>query len=110
MCKRIIFALRRRGLKDRLAKITGWEKIDKYCPHCYKEVYKKRMTNENGEYWLIGHPDFKTGDCKWTTANFGDALTKGQVQKQISDNEPHTNDEEENKKKLSSKLKGLFSR
>jgi hypothetical protein len=68
------------------------------------------MTNENGEYWLIGHPDFKTGDCKWTTANFGDALTKGQVQKQISDNEPHTDDEEENKKKLSSKLKGLFSR
>lgn len=104
------FVEKKKSNNDRLARITGWEKIEKYCPHCYKEVYKKRMTNENGEYWLIGHPDFKTGDCKWTTTNFGDSLTKGQVQEQISDNEPHTDDEEENKKKLSSKLKGLFGR
>lgn len=103
-------AKKKKSNNDRLAKITGWEKIEKYCPHCYKEVYKKRMTNENGEYWLIGHPDFKTGDCKWTTTNFGDVLTKGQVQEQLSDNGTRTYEEEENKKKLSSKLKGLFGR
>ena len=59
-----------------IAKKTGWKKIGKFCPVCNREVWKKRMHNENGDYWLLGHPDFKTGSCNWTSSSFGDALER----------------------------------
>lgn len=62
-----IFLLLKQSLKKNMlkknnvtgiAKVTGWEKIGKYCPKCHKEIWQKQMKNENGTYYLLGHPDF----------------------------------------------------
>lgn len=92
----------------KIAEKTGWQRIGKYCPACHEEVWQKRMSNENGEYWLIGHPDFKTGSCSWTSTSFGDALEPEQIQAADSQADPSTEEQQENLNKLSSMLKGLF--
>lgn len=93
----------------KIATKTNWEKIGKYCPVCHQEVWKKRMNNANGEYWLIGHPDFKTGPCSWTSTSFGDALEPEQIQAALPSAEP-TQEQQENLNKLSSMLKGIFGK
>lgn len=93
-----------------IAAKTDWQKLGKYCPVCHQEVWKKRMSNENGEYWLIGHPDFRTGSCNWTSNSFGDALDQEQLQAATSASEPPTEKQQENLKKLSSMLKGIFGK
>ncbi len=93
----------------KIAEKTGWTKLGKYCPCCHKEVWQKHMSNENGEYWLIGHPDFKTGSCRWTSTSFGDALDSEQLEAVKKPVEPQTEEQRENLSKLSSMLKGLFS-
>lgn len=97
-----------------IADRTGWERLGKYCPICHQEVYKKRMSNENGEYWMIGHPDFKTGNCKWITTNFGDALLKSElpdISQSESDQKADEDKKErkENSKRLSFIIKNLFN-
>lgn len=94
----------------KIATKTNWEKIGKYCPVCHQEVWKKRMSNANGEYWLIGHPDFKTGPCSWTSTSFGDALEPEQIQAAMPSAEPPTEEQKENLNKLSSMLKGIFGK
>lgn len=94
----------------KIATKTNWEKLGKYCPVCHQEVWKKRMSNENGEYWLIGHPDFKTGSCDWTSTSFGDALEPEQIQAAMPSAEPPTEEQKENLNKLSSILKGIFGK
>ena len=94
----------------KIATKTNWEKIGKYCPVCHQEVWKKRMSNANGEYWLIGHPDFKTGSCSWTSTSFGDALEPEQIQAAMPSTEPPTEEQKENLNKLSSMLKGIFGK
>lgn len=93
----------------KIAEKTGWQQLGRYCPVCHEEVWKKPMRNENGEYWLIGHPDFKTGSCNWTSTNFGDALELNQIQP-IDQEEIPTEDQQKNLNKLYSMLKGLFSK
>ena len=95
-----------------IAKVTGWEKIGKYCPKCHKEIWQKQMENENGTYYLLGHPDFKTGDCKWTSTEFCELLSKSDLDR-LAENEADkakfTEEErEDNKKKLSKIFSGLF--
>lgn len=93
----------------KIATKTNWEKLGKYCPVCHQEVWKKRMSNANGEYWLIGHPDFKTGSCDWTSTSFGDALEPDQLQATMTPAEP-TQEQQANLNKLSSMLKGIFGK
>ena len=94
----------------RIATKTNWEKIGKYCPVCHQEVWKKRMTNENGEYWMIGHPDFKTGGCDWTSNNFGDSLSSDDINRLESEaSQSITEMEKENVKTLKGILKNIFS-
>ena len=95
-----------------IAKVTGWEKIGKYCPKCHKEIWQKHMENENGTYYLLGHPDFKTGDCNWTSTEFSELLSKSDLDR-LAENEADkakfTEEErEDNKKKLSKIFSGLF--
>ena len=97
---------------DRLAEKTGWKKIGKYCPHCRREVYLKTLKSEYGEYPLLGHPDFRTGECKWSTKEYGDLISKERVEllEEIENTEP-TFSEEETKKRmeeLQNKLKDIF--
>ena len=95
---------------ERLAEKTGWKKIGKYCPKCLREVYLKEMSNDWGEYPLIGHPDFRTGGCHWTTTSYGDALTDYDAEKKREKIEsPETKKEiAENKEKIRELTKGLF--
>ena len=95
---------------DTLATATDWKKIDKYCPICHKEVYSKELHNENGTYYILGHPDFKTGGCDWTSTSWSDVLTKEQIKnvKNKDDKLETIAKQKENKKKLSEKLKGIF--
>lgn len=94
----------------KIAAKTDWRRLGKYCPVCHQEVWKKHMSNENGEYWLIGHPDFRTGSCNWTSNSFGDALDQKQLQAATSASEPPTEKQQENLNKLSSMLRGLFGK
>lgn len=95
-----------------IAKVTGWEKIGKYCPKCHKEIWQKQMENENGTYYLLGHPDFKTGDCNWTSTEFCELFSKSDLDrlaKNEADKARFTEEErEDNKKKLSKIFSGLF--
>jgi plasmid replication initiation protein len=93
----------------RIAEKTGWTPIGKFCPVCHKEIYQKEMHNENGMYFLLGHPDFKTGSCNWTSTDWSSVLTKDQVQEQETPKE-NTLQMQENKKKLDGLLSGLFGK
>ena len=70
------------------------------------------MENENGTYYLLGHPDFKTGDCNWTSTEFSELLSKSDLDR-LAENEADkakfTEEErEDNNKKLSKIFSGLF--
>lgn len=91
---------------EQIADKTGWQATGKYCPRCYKEIYQRLQENENGQYYQLGHPDFKTGGCDYLTNDFSHLLTKRQVD-ELNRPEP-TAKEKENKKKLSGMFKNLF--
>lgn len=93
-----------------IANKTGWESTGKFCPQCYKPIYKRFAENENGQYYQIGHPDFKTGECDYFTNDFSNLLTQQQIDDKLSSETAHTDEEVENVTKLTSMLKGLFGR
>lgn len=85
--------------------VTGWERSHRYCPKCKRPIYKKQMENENGTYFLYGHTDWKTGECNYTTYDLANLLQEHE----IKENEPLTEEQKENKSKLTSLFKGLFT-
>lgn len=89
--------------QEKVAEVTGWQKAHGFCPKCQRQIYQKKMENENGSWIMYGHPDFKTGDCSFWTNDSADLLQEHQL-----DVEPATEEQIENKKKLSSMLKNLF--
>lgn len=93
----------------RIAMKTGWKPTGKLCPICKKEVYQKEMHNENGMYYLLGHPDFKTGDCNWTATEWSSLLTKEQIQENEYEKRTESSSQmKENKKKIDDIVSGLF--
>lgn len=90
--------------QESIAKVTSWEKTNRYCPRCHRAIYKKQLENENGTYYLYGHTDFKTGDCSYTTYDFADLTEKHQ----LPNAEPLTEKQKENKRKFSNIISNLF--
>lgn len=88
----------------RIAELTGWQKAHRFCPRCKKEIFQKKMQNENGDWIMYGHPDFKTGECDYWTNDLADLLQKYQLpqDQEISQEQARA------KKRLSDILKGLF--
>lgn len=91
--------------QESIAKITEWEKTNRYCPKCHRLIYKKQLENENGTYYLYGHTDFKTGDCSYTTYDFANLLENYQLPNDTS----LTEKQQENKNKFSDIIAGLFN-
>lgn len=90
--------------QESIAKVTSWEKTNRYCPRCHRAIYKKQLENENGTYYLYGHTDFKTGDCSYTTYDFADLIEKHQ----LPNNDPLTEEQQDNKRKFSDMIANLF--
>ena len=90
--------------QESIAKVTSWEKTNRYCPRCHRAIYKKQLENENGTYYLYGHTDFKTGDCAYTTYDFADLIEKHQ----LTNDEPLTKEQQDNKRKFSDMIANLF--
>lgn len=90
--------------QESIAKVTSWEKTNRYCPRCHRAIYKKQLENENGTYYLYGHTDFKTGDCSYTTYDFADLIEKHQ----LPNDDPLTEQQKENKRKFSNIISNLF--
>ena len=90
--------------QESIAKVTSWEKTNRYCPRCHRAIYKKQLENENGTYYLYGHTDFKTGDCSYTTYDFADLIEKHQ----LTNDEPLTKEQQDNKRKFSDMIANLF--
>lgn len=90
--------------QESIAKVTSWEKTNRYCPRCQRAIYKKQLENENGTYYLYGHTDFKTGDCAYTTYDFADLIEKHQ----LTNDEPLTKEQQDNKRKFSDMITNLF--
>ena len=90
--------------QESIAKVTSWEKTNRYCPRCHRAIYKKQLENENGTYYLYGHTDFKTGNCSYTTYDFADLIEKHQ----LPNDEPLTEQQKENKRKFSNIISNLF--
>ena len=90
--------------QESIAKVTSWEKTNRYCPRCHRAIYKKQLENENGTYYLYGHTDFKTGNCSYTAYDFADLIEKHQ----LPNDEPLTEQQKENKRKFSNIISNLF--
>ena len=90
--------------QESIAKVTYWEKTNRYCPRCHRAIYKKQLENENGTYYLYGHTDFKTGDCSYTTYDFADLIEKHQ----LPNDDPLTEEQQDNKRKFSDMIANLF--
>lgn len=90
--------------QESIAKVTFWEKTNRYCPRCHRAIYKKQLENENGTYYLYGHTDFKTGDCSYTTYDFADLIEKHQ----LPNDDPLTEEQQDNKRKFSDMIANLF--
>ena len=90
--------------QESIAKVTSWEKTNRYCPRCQRAIYKKQLENENGTYYLYGHTDFKTGDCAYTTYDFADLIEKHQ----LPNDDPLTEEQQDNKRKFSDMIANLF--
>lgn len=90
--------------QESIAKVTSWEKTNRYCPRCHRAIYKKQLENENGTYYLYGHTDFKTGDCSYTTYDFADLIEKHQ----LPNDYPLTEEQQDNKRKFSDMIANLF--
>lgn len=93
-----------------IANKTGWEPTGKFCPQCHKPIYQRLQENENGQYYQLGHPDFKTGGCNYLTNDFSNLLTQQQLDDKRSDESARTDEEIENVNRLSLMFKGLFGR
>lgn len=63
-----------------IATMGNWERTNLYCPVCREKVYKKAMHNENGDYFIYGHPDFKTGKCSQVFTNATDCIPASQIE------------------------------
>ena len=63
----------------KIAEKTGWEPTGKFRPACHAPIYQRLIENENGQYYQLGHPDFKTGKCNYLTNSFSDLLTQQQL-------------------------------
>lgn len=91
--------------QESIAKTTGWQKTQFYCPRCHRPVFRKMLENENGTYPLYGHTDFKTGSCDFTTFDSADLLRKEHLPA------PELTDQQrENKARLAGILGGLFKK
>lgn len=90
--------------QESIAKVTSWEKTNRYCPRCHRAIYKKQLESENGTYYLYGHTDFKTGDCSYTTYDFADLIEKHQ----LPNDDPLTEEQQDNKRKFSDMIANLF--
>jgi replication protein (fragment) len=90
--------------QESIAKVTSWEKTNRYCPRCHRAIYKKQLENENGTYYLYGHTDFKTGDCSYTTYDFADLIEKHQ----LPNDDSLTEEQQDNKRKFSDMIANLF--
>lgn len=92
--------------QESIAKATEWEKTPRYCPKCHRPMYQKQMENENGTYYLYGHTDWKTGECDFHTYDFANLLQSFQ----LPDEEAETDQQKEQKKKLSDLLSNMFKK
>lgn len=93
---------------EQIARKTEWTKTSWYCPNCHKQMYSKLLKNENGQYLLYGHPDFHTGECNFAATHVEDLLQKNQIPSDPTKDEPETEEQKENKNKLSEILGNLF--
>lgn len=92
--------------QESIAKATEWEKTPRYCPKCHRPMYQKQLENENGTYYLYGHTDWKTGECDFHTYDFANLLQSYQ----LPDEEAETDQQKEQKKKLSDILSNMFKK
>lgn len=99
--------------QEEIAKKNGWFKTVWYCPKCKRQMFSKMMINENGPYTMYGHTDWKTGGCDYWTNDVTTLLQLHQIE-QSADAEPEapeeTQEQIENKSKLSSLLSGIFGK
>lgn len=86
--------------------LEDWSATGMYCPKCKREIFKKKMENENGMYYLYGHTDFKTGECNYSTNDYSNLLQEYQIRE--NENTLTEEEREENKGKISKLLGGLF--
>ena len=91
--------------QESIAKRTGWQKTQFFCPRCHRPVFRKMLENENETYPLYGHTDFKTGDCDFTTFDSADLLRKEHLPAPEL-----TEKQKENKAKLAGIIGGLFKK
>lgn len=91
--------------QESIAKQTGWQKTQFYCPMCHRPVFRKMLEKENGTYPLYGHTDFKTGNCDFTTFDSADLLRKEHLPAPEL-----TEKQKENKAKLAGIIGGLFKK
>lgn len=91
--------------QESIAKQTGWQKTQFYCPRCHRPVFRKMLENENETYPLYGHTDFKTGGCDFTTFDSADLLRKEHLP-----TPELTEKQKENRAKLAGIIGGLFKK
>lgn len=90
--------------QGKIAEQTGWKSTGKYCPRCKRPIFSSMQHNDNGSYTMYGHTDFKTGPCDYKTNDIADLLDEYQ----LADEEPVTEEQKENKKRLKDMFAGLF--
>lgn len=101
-----------KATQESIAKITGWQKTQFYCPRCHRPMYRKTVNGKYGSFIKYGHTDFRTGGCDFETQEAGDLLRK----EHLPDPEPQQLTEaeqkkrEENKARLAGILGGLFKK
>lgn len=94
---------------DNIAKLGEWRKLRLFCPVCKKRVYEKRLQNENGEYSLYGHPDFKTGGCSWTSTSAGDCIPEERILSEQENSKREEQFTENEMKENREKLRKMFA-
>ena len=92
--------------QESIAKVTDWEKTPRFCPNCHRSIYKKKLKNENGTYYLYGHTDFKTGECDFTTNDYSVLLERYQIEQES--NEPSTKEELKNQDGILKRISNIF--
>lgn len=92
---------------EKIAQLTGYQKAHRFCPKCHKPMYQKRMQNENGEWIMYGHPDFKTGECKYWTNDLADLLQEYQLPKS---DEPDTPEQVKAKNFIAEMINKIFKK
>lgn len=93
---------------NKIAELGNWENTNLYCPVCREKVYKKAMHNENGDYFIYGHPDFKTGKCSQVFTNATDCIPASQIEAEKESAAKAKNLTEEECKKNKNIVDGLL--